>query len=241
MSSTKNKDRKIMDEVRDVMRLHHYSIHTERSYCDWIKRFIRFHKMKSRDDLKDGELKIEEFLTHPAVDGHVSPSTQNQAMNAPVFLYRKVLKQELDQKIDAVRAKNRETVPVVMTREEVVQVIGFMEGIPQLGAKLLYGSGVRITQAGQTNSCKIQYWHCNHFLNILSVFDSLINFTAYIRGNNFFSANLTGIIADIFDSTEISTDSEISNACFSYHPAMTGGTGIHHSILLLYSLSHCSG
>ncbi len=70
------KDRKIMDEVRDIMRLHHYSIHTERSYCDWIKRFIRFHKMKSRDDLKDGELKIEQFLTHLAVDGHVSPSTQ---------------------------------------------------------------------------------------------------------------------------------------------------------------------
>jgi len=136
-----------MDEVREVMRLHHYSIHTERSYCDWIKRFIRFHKMKSRDDLKDGELKIEQFLTHLAVDGHVSPSTQNQAMNALVFLYRKVLKQELEQKIDAVRAKNRETVPVVMTREEVVQVIGFMEGIPQLAAKLLYGSGLRITEA----------------------------------------------------------------------------------------------
>ncbi len=52
MSSAKN--RKIMDEVREVMQLHHYSIHTERSYCDWIKRFIRFHKMKSRDALKDG-------------------------------------------------------------------------------------------------------------------------------------------------------------------------------------------
>ena len=71
-----------MDEVRNVMRLHHYSIHTERSYCDWIKRFIQFHQMKSREDLKDGELKIEQFLTDLAVNKHVSPSTQNQAMNA---------------------------------------------------------------------------------------------------------------------------------------------------------------
>jgi site-specific recombinase XerD len=91
MSSEKNKDRKITEEVRDLMRLHRYSIHTERSYCDWIKRFIQFHKMKSRDDLKDGEFKIEQFLTHLAADGNVSPSTQNQAMNAPVFLYRQVL------------------------------------------------------------------------------------------------------------------------------------------------------
>jgi len=132
-----------MDEMREVMRLHHYSIHTERSYCDWIKRFILFHHMKSRDDLENGERKIEEFLTHLAVNGHVSPSTQNQAMNALVFLYRKVLKQGLDQNIDAVRARNRETVPVIMTREEVSQITGFMEGIPQPEAKLLYGSGLR--------------------------------------------------------------------------------------------------
>jgi len=77
--STKNQ--KLMVEVHAVMRLAHYSIHTERSYCDWIKRFVHFHGMKSRDDLKEGEPKIEQFLTHLAVDGNVSPSTQNQAMN----------------------------------------------------------------------------------------------------------------------------------------------------------------
>ena len=65
------KEGKIMDEVRNVMRLHHYSIHTERSYCDWIKRFIQFHQMKSREDLKDGELKIEQFLTDLAVNKHL--------------------------------------------------------------------------------------------------------------------------------------------------------------------------
>ncbi len=147
MSSEKNKDRKIMEQVRDVMRLHHYSIHTERSYCDWIKRFVQFHKMKSRDDLKGGEFKIEQFLTHLAVDGNVSPSTQNQAMNALVFLYRQVLEQPLDQKIDAVRAKTRKNIPVVMTREEVAKVISLINGVPQLVVKLLYGSGLRITEA----------------------------------------------------------------------------------------------
>ena len=116
MSSTK--ERRILDEVRDIMRLHHYSIHTERSYCQWIKRFIQFHKMQSRHDLKNGELKIEQFLTHLAVNETVSPSTQNQAMNALVFLYRKVLKHDLARKIDAVRVQSRETVPVVMTRWE---------------------------------------------------------------------------------------------------------------------------
>lgn len=105
MSSSQNK--KIMDEVHDVMRLNHYSIHTERSYCDWIKRYIQFHKMKSRDDLIGGEAKIEQFLTHLAVDGKVAPSTQNQAMNALVFLYKKVFQYPFDQKIDAVRAKEK--------------------------------------------------------------------------------------------------------------------------------------
>ena len=75
------KEKKLLDEVRDVMRVNHYSIHTERSYCDWIKRYVRFHGMSSRNDLKDGEKKVEEFLTYLAVDKNVSPSTQNQAMN----------------------------------------------------------------------------------------------------------------------------------------------------------------
>jgi len=88
-----SKDRKLLDEIRDVMRLHHYSIHTERTYCDWVKRYIRYHSMTGRQDLIDGEAKIEAFLTHLAVDKTVAPSTQNQAMNALVFLYKHVLKQ----------------------------------------------------------------------------------------------------------------------------------------------------
>jgi len=137
----------LLDEVRDVMRLHHYSIHTERTYCDWIKRFVLFHKMKSREDLKNGEAKIEGFLTHLAIDSDVSASTQNLAMNALVFLYKRVLKEPLDKEINAIRALRKVKVPVVMTREEVAQVIVLMEGTPQLVVKLLYGSGLRIAEA----------------------------------------------------------------------------------------------
>jgi integron integrase len=147
MSTSQDRDKKILEQVRDIMRLNHYSIHTERSYCDWIKRYISFHKMKSRADLKEGELKIEQFLTHIAVHENVSPSTQNQAMNALVFLYKKVLEQPLDKKIDAIRAKTKKNIPVVMSRDEVSNVISFMNGTPQLVTKLLYGSGLRIAEA----------------------------------------------------------------------------------------------
>jgi integron integrase len=138
---------KLLHQVRNVLRLHHYSIHTERSYLDWIKRYVHFHRMRCREDLADGERKIEAFLTDLAVRGKVAASTQNQAMNALVFLYRKVLVQPLDEVIDAVRAERKVNVPVVLTREEVSQVIGVMEGVPQLIVQMLYGSGLRILEA----------------------------------------------------------------------------------------------
>jgi len=143
--STKNGP-KLLDEVRNVMRLRHYSIHTERSYSDWIKRFVKFHQMASREDMADGESKIETFLTDLAVNGNVAPSTQNQAMNALVFLYKHVLKLPLDQKINAVRARKKKNIPVVMTREETAKVISLMSGVPQMAAKLMYGSGLRIAE-----------------------------------------------------------------------------------------------
>jgi len=151
------KDRKLLDEVRDVMRLHHYSIHTERTYCGWIKRYIQYHSMTSREELINGEAKIEAFLTHLAVDKAVSPSTQNQAMNALVFLYKHVLKRSLDGNISAVRAMKKVNMPVVMTREEVACVITLMEGTPQLVVKLLYGSGLRITEALRLRVQDIDY------------------------------------------------------------------------------------
>jgi hypothetical protein len=127
---------KLLDQVREVMRLKHYSIRTERSYCDWIRRYIRFHRMRSREDLGGGEAKIEEFLSDLAVNGHVAASTQNQAFNALLFVYREILHQTLEN-IQAVRADRPVRVPTVLTPEEVKRVIGAMSGTPQLVAKLL--------------------------------------------------------------------------------------------------------
>jgi len=80
--NTQGQNPRILDQVWQVMRLHHYSLHTERSYLDWIKRFIQFHQMRCREDLVEGERKIEAFLTDLAVNGKVSVSTQNQAFSA---------------------------------------------------------------------------------------------------------------------------------------------------------------
>jgi integron integrase len=138
---------KLPDQVRQVLRLHHYSIHTERAYLEWIVRYVRFHRMRSRDDLFPPEPKIEAFLTDLAVNGNVAAATQNQAMNALVFLYKRVLNHTLEGRINAVRAAKKINVPVVMTRDEVAAVLSLMDGTVQLVAKLLYGSGLRIMEA----------------------------------------------------------------------------------------------
>lgn len=140
-------EKRLLEEVRDFMRLKHYSIHTERTYCVWIKRYVWFHHMTSRDDMKDGERKIELFLTDLAVNKHVSPATQNQAMNALVFLYKNILKISLKEEINAVRAPKKLNIPVVLTRNEVKQIIHSLKGVPELVVKILYGSGIRITEA----------------------------------------------------------------------------------------------
>jgi len=102
--------------------------------------------MRSRADLRDGEKKIEAFLNHLAIDLHVAPSTQNQAMNALVFLYKHVLKEPLDGEINAERAPKRLKLLVVLTRKETARVISLISGVHQLVVKLLYGSGLRVTE-----------------------------------------------------------------------------------------------
>jgi hypothetical protein len=99
--TTRSQQPKLRDAVRTVLRLHHSSIHTERSYVDWIVRFVRFHGMRSREDLCPAEPKIEAFLTDLAVHGNVAPATQNRAMNALVFLYKRVLNHALPGSINS--------------------------------------------------------------------------------------------------------------------------------------------
>ena len=137
---------KLLNEARTIMRRRHYSISTERSYCAWIKQYVLFHKMSSRKDLADGEKKIEAFLSYLAIHRKVAPSTQNQAMNALVFLHKHVLKEQLDGQINAERAPKRIKIPVVLTRAETARVISLLTNSHQLVVKLLYGSGLRIIE-----------------------------------------------------------------------------------------------
>ena len=143
---------KLLDEMRNLMRRRHYSIHTERAYRDWVKRYVRFHNMQSRDDLQHGEENIEAFLTHLARDRQVAASTQNQAMNALVFLYKHVVEQPLSGEINADRARRKVKIPVVLTREETARVIALMSGVHQLIIKLLYGSACASRSASDCGS-----------------------------------------------------------------------------------------
>jgi integron integrase len=137
---------KLLDQVREVMRLKHYSIRTERSYCDWIRRYVHFHGMKAREEMLPAEPKMERFLSQLAVKGNVAVSTQNQAFNALLFVYREVLHVQVGN-IEAVRATRPARVPTVLTAEEARRVIEAMSGTPQLVVKLIYGSGLRLLEA----------------------------------------------------------------------------------------------
>ncbi|MGY6275903.1 integron integrase [Methylomonas sp. MgM2] len=138
----------LLDDVRRVMRMKHYSLHTERNYCDWIKQFVKFHRMAEREALFDDfEAKIEAFLSYLATGRNVAASTQNQAMNALIFLYKQVLNKPLEKRIDAIRSNKNRRIPVVLSPDEVKRILARLEGVPQLVVKLLYGSGLRITEA----------------------------------------------------------------------------------------------
>ncbi|MBF2036188.1 MAG: integron integrase [Leptolyngbyaceae cyanobacterium T60_A2020_046] len=135
--------RKLLDQVRDVIRLKHYSYRTEQSYVGWIRRYILFHNKQHPKDM--GGAEVEAFLTHLAVEGHVSASTQNQAFSALLFLYRNVLNQDLGT-LDAVRAKRSNYLPTVLTKGEVRSVLENISGVHGLVIKVLYGSGLRLSE-----------------------------------------------------------------------------------------------
>lgn len=138
-------ERKLLERVRDAARLRHLSLRTEETYCGWIRRFILFHGKRHPAAMNAAE--ITEFLTHLAVNGRVAASTQNQALNALVFLYKQVLKIDLDQIKDVVRAPQRRKLPVVLTREETDAVLAHLSQENRLLASLLYGSGLRLMEA----------------------------------------------------------------------------------------------
>jgi integron integrase len=135
---------KLLDQVRDSLRLRHYSLHTERTYVQWIKRYILFHG--KRHPCEMGKAHIERYLTHLAVNRKVAASTQNQALNAIVYLYHQVLEMELGQLEDVVRAKRPQRLPVVFTHDEVLSLMAHLHGSHWMMAQLLYGSGLRLSE-----------------------------------------------------------------------------------------------
>ena len=140
----RKRPKKLLEQVRETLRLKHYSIRTEEAYIRWIKRFILFHN--KRHPLEMGLPEIEAFLTHLAVKERVAASTQNQALAAILFLCREVLHRELEGPIEPIRARRPKRLPTVLTKEEVRKPLNCMTGIHQLMAKLLYGSGLRLME-----------------------------------------------------------------------------------------------
>jgi integron integrase len=135
---------KLLDQVRDRIRVKHYSIRTETQYVQWVRRFILFHGKRHPREMGAGE--VEAFLSHLAVDGKVAAATQNQALSALLFLYREVLGVTLPWLDNVTRAKHPQRLPVVLTREEVREVLSRMRGVYALMAGLLYGTGMRLME-----------------------------------------------------------------------------------------------
>jgi len=135
---------KLLDQVRTVMRRQHYAVRTEETYVQWIVRFIHFHHLRHPQQMDTPE--IEAFLNHLAVKRKVAASTQNQALSALLFLYKQVLHQPLSAKVDALRAKPSHRLPTVLSQGETRALLKALSGPPQLVARLLYGSGLRLME-----------------------------------------------------------------------------------------------
>ncbi len=138
---------KLLRRLRNAIRTRNFSPRTADSYASWVRRFVRFHGMRHPTEL--GEREVAAFISDLAVRGNVAPATQNQALAALLFLYREVLDRPLDWREETVHAKRSPRLPVVLTRGEVALVLGELDGVAQVIALLLYGSGLRILEALQ--------------------------------------------------------------------------------------------
>ena len=138
--------KKLLDIVREKVRVKHYSISTEKTYVYWIKYYIFFHN--KTHPINMGKAEIEKFLTYLAVNKKVSPTTQNQAFSAILFLYREVLGVDMSSwNIQALRAQERKRIPTVLTKEEVFRIIDELSGIYKIIVQMMYGCGLRMQEA----------------------------------------------------------------------------------------------
>jgi integron integrase len=135
---------RLLDQVRELLRIRHYSIRTEQAYLQWIRRFILFHGKRHPQEMGGDE--VTAFLSHLAITRGVAASTQNQALNSILFLYRDVLKITLPWLEDVQRAKKPQRLPVVLTRDEVRCLLAQLQGVTWLMAALIYGGGLRLLE-----------------------------------------------------------------------------------------------
>ncbi|MCX6082027.1 MAG: integron integrase [Chloroflexi bacterium] len=138
------KGKKLLEQVSDALRAKHYSYRTEQTYIDWIRRFILFHNKRHPNEM--GENEIGAFIIHLATERKVAASTQNQALSAILFLYRIVLERDLTLPKTIIQTSRPKRLPIVLTPAEALAVINHMHGIPRLMTKILYGSGLRLTE-----------------------------------------------------------------------------------------------
>lgn len=136
---------KLLDRVKNACRIRNMSENTERIYSSWVEQFVRFHKMRHPSEM--GPKQVAEFLTHLAVKKNVAGSTQNQALNALVFMYKNVLSMNIGKIDGIVWAKKKQRIPQVYTREEIKDIFSHLHGRIKLIACLMYGCGMRINEA----------------------------------------------------------------------------------------------
>ncbi len=142
-ASASRRPQRLMERVRSELRVRHYSIRTEEAYTAWIRRYLQFHRRHPRE--LDGD-DLNRYLTHLAEDRRVAVSTQRQALAAILFLYRHVLKLDLERLDNVVRARQPRRLPTVLSRDEVSAVLAHLQGTVQLTVLLLYGTGMRILE-----------------------------------------------------------------------------------------------
>jgi integron integrase len=146
---------RLLDQVRAAVRLRHYSLRTEQAYVHWIRRFILFHGKRHPREM--GPREVTRFLSHLATERHVAASTQNQALNALVFLYREVLELAMPDLEDVVRARRPKRLPVVLEASEVQGLLAELAGQHRPIAALLYGSGLRLLEALRLRAKEIDF------------------------------------------------------------------------------------
>lgn len=166
---------KLLDQLNHAILARNYSPRTAKAYVGWVRRYIQFHGIRHPADM--GEQEVVDFLTSLAVRDRVSANTQNQALQALVFLYKHVVKRPLGDVTSAVRAKKPEKLPVVLDRHEVRLVLNELEGVHKLIGGLLYGSGLRLLEALQLRVKDLDFeYQCIHIHNAKGQKDRVVTF-----------------------------------------------------------------